>query len=215
MIVSRLSHFHMSAANPQTRTHTGWGKLTGLTLAVMLVIIGQPEIAYSQVYKSVAPDGSISYSDGPSTPNQAPESVTTLPTYIAPKITATPTAPTAKPKQKEPTQYQAIRILSPSPDATIWDNSGTINVQVETQPNLNTEAGDRVVVYIDGKQAGDPAASTTASASGIDRGSHQVSVSVLTREGATTIQSETITVHLQRHSIHSPARQPPPPVPRP
>lgn len=206
MIVSKLSHVHMSAANPQTHTHTGWGKHSGLTLAVMLVMLGQPEIAYSQVYKSVAPDGSITYSDGPSTPNQSPETVTPLPTYIAPKITATPPTPTTNTKPKEPTQYQAIRILSPSPDDTIWDNSGTINVQIETQPSLNTEAGDRIVVYVDGKQTGDPAASTSASATGIERGTHQVGAAVLTSEGTTAIQSETITVHLKRHSLHSPAR---------
>lgn len=209
-MASKLSHFPMPTTRSHLRTPPGWGKITGLIVTVML---GQPEIAYSQVYKSVAPDGSISYSDGPSTPNQAPENVTPLPTYIAPKITATPTPPTTKPKPKAPTQYQAIRILNPSPDATIWDNSGTINVQIETQPSLNTEAGDRVVVYVDGKQTGDPAASTTTSATGIDRGTHQVGAAVLTSEGATAIQSETITVHLQRHSLHSPARPPPPPPP--
>lgn len=169
--------------------------------------MGYTGVVHSQVYKSVAPDGSISYSDGPSTPTQAPENITPLPVYIAPKITANPSPPADKPKPKAATSYQAIRIVSPAPDAGIWDNSGTISVQVETEPTLNTEAGDRVVVYVDGKQSGDPAASTSASATGIERGTHQISAAIVSSTGGTALQSEPITIHLHKHSVHTPARR--------
>ena len=160
--------------------------------------------SFAQVYKSVAPDGSITYSDGPSTPNQSPESLTPIPIYTAPPPAVAPSAQAPAKNSQAPFKYQSIRLVEPVHDATIRDNSGVITIRVNVQPKLNTDAGDQIVIQVDGVDKGEPVASTTATVSGVERGTHQISASIRSKDGATILQSDAVSIHLHRQVVSRP-----------
>lgn len=173
-------------------------------LAAFVLTVGLSGKSFAQVYKSVAPDGSITYSDGPSTPNQSPESLNPIPIYIAPKPAAAPPSQTPAKTSQAPFQYQSIRLTEPAHDATVRDNSGVIRISVDVQPKLNTDAGDQIVIQVDGVDTGEPFASTTGTVSGIERGTHQISASIRSKDGTTILQSDSISIHLHRQVISQP-----------
>lgn len=175
-----------------------------LVLAAFVFAAGLSTKSFAQVYKSVAPDGSITYSDGPSTPNQPPETLKPIPIYIAPKPTVTPPNQTPAKNSQAPFKYQSVRLVEPAHDATVRDNSGVITIRVDVQPKLNTDAGDQIVIQVDGVDTGEPLASTTGTVSGIERGTHQISASIRSKDGTTILQSDSISIHLHRQVISQP-----------
>lgn len=79
--------------------------------------------------------------------------------------------------------YESVRIVAPAPETTVHDNNGNLDVAVEILPSLHAEAGDRLVLLLDGK----PVASESAPSShltGIDRGSHTLLAQVTAPDGS-------------------------------
>lgn len=91
--------------------------------------------------------------------------------------------------------YQAT-ILTPQEDQTLRSNDGTINIYVSTKPEKeNTQT---LQLYLDGKKLGSPQISPTMRALNINRGTHQVQVVLLDKNGKELTQTQVVTIHLQR-----------------
>lgn len=110
-------------------------------------------------------------------------------------------------------EYQ-LSIVSPENDAEIRANNGEVVVNLQIQPALIAERGDLIQLYLDDLPAGMPQSQLSFMLENIDRGTHKLAAFVLNASGEVIAQSEPVSFHLLRSSIHQPGRQPDT-VPRP
>lgn len=102
-------------------------------------------------------------------------------------------------KEKPAIKYQAS-IISPQDDQPLRSNDGTINIHVSTDPvKENTQT---LQLYLDGKKLGSPQMSSTIRAANIDRGTHQVQVTLLDEDGKELAKTQVVTVHLLRATVN-------------
>ncbi|PKF60883.1 hypothetical protein CW745_13495 [Psychromonas sp. psych-6C06] len=94
--------------------------------------------------------------------------------------------------------YQAT-IISPEDDKPLRSNDGTIDIHVSTEPEK--ENTHKLQLYLDGKKLGSPQISPTIRAKNIDRGTHQVQVEMLDKNGKVVAKTQVVTVHLQRATV--------------
>ena len=176
---------------------------------ISLLLLLAPALTSAKIYKWVHPDGSVSYSDRAQEPDAKPVELPPLQTFSPPAISSEPT-PSAG--QAEDAGYESVRIMSPKPDETIRDNGGTVSVQIEIKPAL--QSGHTVEVLLDGKSVGSGTA-TSMIVSNMDRGTHSISAAVKDSEGTVLTSSAGVSFTLQRTSQKRPAHLPARPRPRP
>ena len=126
-------------------------------------------------------------------------------------LRSTPTARAVGDNAEAPpatTTYTSVRIASPTHDSVAWNTGGEISVSIATEPALDTAAGHRVMLFLDGQAVGGtPTASTTVALSGIHRGSYELYAIVVDKDDIHLAQSETITFHVRQTSIQNPQRR--------
>lgn len=106
-------------------------------------------------------------------------------------------------KQPAAINYQAT-ITSPLNDAALRNNEGTINILVAIEPEKeNTHS---LQLYLDGQKLGSPQISPAIRAQNIDRGTHQVQVELLDKNGKGLAKTQVVTVHLQRATLQQRAK---------
>lgn len=158
--------------------------------------------AQAAVYKKELPDGTVVYTDQPESGGKEitlPEIQTIQP---PPKSVFSETVPTQKKKPVESTaSYTMLKITSPANEETLRENAGDITVDVTMNPPLQTQAGHKILVEMDGKPIADPGTSLQFVLKNVDRGTHSLQASILDAAGNTLIQSPNITFYLKRHSI--------------
>jgi hypothetical protein len=172
---------------------------------LLLLLCCLPLTGVAGVYKWVAPDGTVHYSD---TPREGAEEV-----HVAPAQTYEPGEPptfTLSPEPPAPAPaYTRFEVVSPADDLAIRDNTGTLTLEFVLEPELDVDAGHRLVVLLDG-QAQPAIQSTSLTLENVDRGTHSVQGQVVDEAGDVLITSPAIKVHLLRHSVLMPHRAPPP-----
>lgn len=177
------------------------------TLALLVCLLLPGWLSATQVYKSIAPDGSVEYSDQPgpdASPLQIPPSPTLAPLPKA-QNPSPPSPPSPASQASEPSvQYQAVEIVSPQQDAAIRQNAGRLTLQVKVEPGLDVQAGDRLAVRMDGSLLAGRFTGDQLTLSNVDRGTHQVVVEVVDSKGNTRISSQPLSIHMLRHSILNP-----------
>ena len=164
----------------------------------MLLLAGS---AHAEVYKSTNADGETVYSD---TRTQGAEvlKMPELPTYTPPPV-APLAAASAGSAGQEAAIYEDMVFVRPEDDATIRDNQGTINSEVQLTPALRSNSKHRIQFYLDGEAYGEPGSSVRASMTNIDRGEHILTASVLDARGETLITTAPVIVHLHRETIYN------------
>lgn len=175
-------------------------------LILFACLLSQTVFGGEKVYKKINPDGSVEFTDVP-TGNSEEIKVKEPTTYHAPKINL----PREKPKaSKSALVYSDIRIITPTQDQTYTDNTGNVTVQVSLTPGLNTLSKHRVRY-----QLGDETRTSTSLSetfANVERGSHQLQVTVVDAEGEAISPVATTTFHVKRY-FKKPAPPPPPPPP--
>lgn len=162
-------------------------------------------IASARFYKSIDEEGNIVYSDTP-TPGAeqlTPPPISTVPGAPKPKepAEAKPGEEAGEePAKKPPTKYSKFTIVSPSNEATIWDNNGAVPVSLQLEPPLDTENGHSVWVYVDGRAVVRKSQNLVQPLSGIDRGAHKIRAEVRDEKRKTLKRTRDITVHMKRAS---------------
>lgn len=181
-----------------------------MKLISLLLVFCLATPASAAVYKTVRPDGSVVYSDQPPRNEAEPHPLPPLQMIPSESLAPAP-APQERNDSKTNTPaaaeaYRSLAILDPQADGTVRDASGQVVVQVALDPPLATEAGDRVIIYLDGE----PLAQGTDTAytlDNVDRGTHTVEASVSSGPGRVLIRSPAVTFHVQRTSVNAPARR--------
>jgi len=154
----------------------------------------------ADVYKWVDEDGNTIYSDEPHPEAEKLENVE-IPVVDFPEPAAPPRAREAERKERRAPEYRAIRVTSPSQDATVRNTPGNVSVTVAVEPVLQNAYGHRIALYLAGALQGEPGRRTSFQLQNVDRGTHTVSAAVLDADGKKLISSQPVTFHLHRNFI--------------
>ncbi|MGD8884916.1 MAG: DUF4124 domain-containing protein [Gammaproteobacteria bacterium] len=165
------------------------------------------------VYKHVDENGNvIRYSDQPQNPGDKPINVPppAMTFDSKPPKTTTFSTPSSSERKKEKsetldTTYSAVTFVKPDNDEAIRANGGVFPVTVASQPALNTTAGHRYVVVVDGEkhQSSD---SATFDLENMDRGTHSIKVQIENQKGNVLASSSSIKIHVLRASVRKTPR---------
>lgn len=166
---------------------------------ILLLCVFAP--ASADIYRSVDENGNVVFSDTPS------EGAEKIEVQEAQTVDSPDTRPFVyEPPESEPApRYRSVAISSPQDDESIRANSGNITIRMSVSPSL--KRGDKLVLLMDGKEVS-AGSSTSVSLENVDRGSHSLQARVVGADGQTWVSSESVTFHLQRHSVQHP--KPPP-----
>ena len=171
------------------------------SLAVIALAILGPVSVSAEIFRTVDENGNVVFSDVPPSPDQTSESITVDPvnTFDAPAVATPPAGASADVEVPEVEHYNSLTILAPANDTTVRENAGNVTVAVALNPSLR--AGDRLVLYMDGKQSQVRAQGTSFRLENVDRGTHTIGVRVLDDAGNVAAEAPTSTFTLQRVSI--------------
>lgn len=176
-------------------------------LVCLLLTLAVPAtVQATQVYRSVAPDGTVLYSDRPSPDAQEidigwPAAIVSSPVPTR----AAPTQPAPEPEKAAP--YTTLRITQPANDAVHWFAEGPLRVDVEIVPPL--AEGDLLVPILDGVPQGPGIAANSFTLSGLDPNTYQLAVAIHDADGKELKRSSPIRFHFKHHSLNLPARRAP------
>lgn len=169
-----------------------------ILLLGLLVGVG----ALAEVFRWVDEEGITHFSDRP---HEGAE-IVTLPeaqTFSAPA--APPRRKTVEPEtdSDEHVGYKGLRIISPGQDEVLWNTGGTLNVQVDAEPQL--QAGHSVQLFLDGQRvnalAGGP---RNFQLTEVFRGTHSLRAEIHDTNGTGLFQSTAITFTVQQTSVQNP-----------
>lgn len=157
--------------------------------------------AQAGIYTCKDENGNTIYSDTPQAcvDDKAEEvKVDSLPTLIQTKPVATQTSnETEEVKKKD--HYQSLVITSPNKDETLRSNNGDLTISYQTDPALKTDVGHRYVVILNGKEIY-RGKNASVKLEELDRGEYSVSAKIVTSNGKTLLESESMEFFLQRFS---------------
>ncbi len=150
------------------------------------------------VYKKYNNNGVVEFSDLPSK-NAKPVYVPPMNTY---KHESFPVAVKEKAKQKIVTGYRKLSITSPTNDSIVRGNGGQVTTTVKVEPAL--KPGDSIkVVLNDDKKLTLVGTRQSFTFINISRGTHKLQAFIVSKAGKVLIQSNAVTFHLQRVSVHT------------
>ena len=149
------------------------------------------------VYKWVAPDGSMYYSDQPHTGADR----IILPEWYPPQQPPRPVLPPPV-TAKKPVffMYNNLTIVKPVSGENIHDNLGNIEVTLTIEPDLNTSENHQIQLQLDGRAQGEPSTSLEQSLSGVNRGRHTIAAQVINERGRVRFRSRPVIVYLKHAS---------------
>ena len=186
----------------------------GIRSVLFIALVASSTAAFGQIYKTVDADGNVVFTDiapvDRSTGKPVPQAVTVPPTntYDPPVQPATQT-PDNTPALTPATAYAQLNVISPTPEETIRDNAG--NVQVEAAINPPLRGADQMLLLLDGSPVDVQGVNGVFELSNVNRGAHTVAVRVVDSQGNVVIDSDPTTFYLMRISINSPQRAKPQP----
>jgi hypothetical protein len=175
-------------------------------IALMCALLWMAPVAAEEVYKTMDAAGNVIYSDKPS-----PEAETiqiqeaqTVPADDAPPFTYT------APAQAE-SSYTRARIVSPANDEALRPEDETVQVSATVEPSY--QGRDIVVLFLDGKEHS-RGKSLSWTLTGLERGTHQVQVKVISAAGKELVSSGSASFHVLKNAI-PPKKAPAPKPPKP
>jgi hypothetical protein len=164
------------------------------TLALLLLILPSLVLAKDQVYKWVDDKGVVHYTDKPPTENATPVKLPPLQTYKG--GTAPPNLQKfEKPTAKGNTSSAQVQVVTPSYDETFRGGERVVPVAVMVTPQLGE--GQKLIYLLDGTPQSAPTTDTSFALTGVERGSHTVSVSLVDENGEELGSSTTVTFHVK------------------
>lgn len=181
-------------------------KFIGILLSLFSINV------FAQMYVAQESNGDIIYSDIPipTSPVASTENIKpplALPGTITPDTTTikkveakspsvAPETVAIKKVETKPAEvpftYKKFRITSPL-DKEAFQNQQSVSIEMQVKPKL--QEGDRVQLYVDGKQIEQPKPSLKLNTGPIERGSHEVYCVIVDKNNTYMIQSNVITIY--------------------
>jgi Domain of unknown function (DUF4124) len=191
-------------------------------IAVLLVVMASSAIAKDEVYKWVDDKGVVHYTDKPPAKNATPAKLPPLQTYkegTTPNLNkyAKPVAPGATGAAAAGGAVN-VEIVTPSREETFRGGERVVPIAVVVTPQIG--AGQRLIYLLDGSPASQPTTDTSFALTGVERGQHTVSVTLVGEAGDEIASSNGVTFYMQPPTVDkaAPAKPKPgtnPPKPKP
>lgn len=175
-----------------------------LSHLLLLTLLAVPLSVAAAVYKSIGPDGQVIYSDQPQ-PGARAVDLPALPPAPPPAASTTQAAPNFAPAASGQDKaafkgYSTFALVKPTPDETVRENSGVVDVEMTLDPALNTEEGHKITVLLDGKPALEGLTAAQGKLENVERGAHTVQAQVSDAAGKILISSAAVTFNMKRES---------------
>lgn len=159
-----------------------------------------PIMASATVYQSRDAQGNVTFSDIPST-NSTTVTVTPAQIFQPPVPNNTNVDQNQNNNNNNNSNivvYKKFSIVLPAatPDGTIRDNNGTVEITVVMDPMLSPS--DKIAIYLDEKPLGKPQSTNMFVLQNIDRGTHTLQAKIVTDKGVVVMQSKPVTFHMHR-----------------
>ena len=154
-----------------------------------------PFAAAQPVYKVTDEDGNVTFTDTPPLDSEAVVEEHSLhaPNSAQPVVSS---PASIEPVVSETSPQFETKIVSPADNATIPMGPGNFSVQVSLSPRL--EAGENLLLLMDGKPVGTPQRIPNWQLSNVYRGEHRLQVLRIDDEGAELDASNINTVFVMR-----------------
>lgn len=150
-------------------------------------------LSAATLYKVVAKDGSVTYTDKPQVGAEIVE-LSAVNTAVMPSMVQSTSKVRTKVVQKKQPSYQ-LTIVSPAPEATVRNNLGELIVRAQISP----QASGVFDLYLDGQKIrSNPIPSFTLT--GIDRGAHSLEIKFTNKSGKILASTPIQTVYLHKAS---------------
>ena len=188
-----------------------------LLLGCLLALSVQAQETKRELWKWKDANGVTQYSDRPVPGATRVEMYTTTPAAAPDARPATPASP-AKPGASSAVQYQSLEIWQPESGESFFGTDATVNVRMRSEPSL--AAGDRLLLYLDGKLVEGAPNAYEHTLSNLERGVHSLAAVILDDKGNEKIRSEPRVFHIKlpttiQPRAVGPALKPAPPRPQP
>jgi hypothetical protein len=179
----------VTTAGFSRRTTAQWALAVGLLFGGCLVCAGQ---SGTTLYRWVDADGVVHYSDQP---HDGAEKIKVAKpqSYSAPPVPRAQPLPSARGAgvPASATQYTRVEFLSPASDAVYTNTDGRVDYAVAVEPALGP--GHQIWILLDGQRVdGAGPAATAGSLTGLDRGSHTLTVEIVDGVGNILANGETV-----------------------
>ncbi|MCF6217504.1 MAG: DUF4124 domain-containing protein [Gammaproteobacteria bacterium] len=170
-------------------------------LSFALFILATP--CSAEIYKSVDDEGNVTYGDRP-TANQESQIVKPLPisTYSStyrPPNKQTVSNQENNNKKTKTINYTQLLITQPQDDTALRSNSGQVTIITKTTPPLDTKAGHKIEITLDGERTA-TSDNGMVILEGLSRGTHSLSATIIDENGKVLATSANQTFHLLRSS---------------
>ncbi len=104
-------------------------------------------------------------------------------------------------------RYASIRVLCPASAATIFDNNGTVPVEIELSPALDVARNHRIRIALDGTVLSPDRTQARFHLENLDRGEHWLRVEIVDAGGNTLIGAAPVKFHVWRASALFPDKK--------
>ena len=180
--------------------------LIGSSLLVLAATLLSGSAAGAEVYKIVAADGTVTYTDQApadgSAPMDLPElsvietDIETLPESTPEGVESGALQPSTLRELRR--MYGDFRITQPAPEETFWGTGNVVVVRWESSAPISSEMSVRL--FVDGQaQSATQQGTVTLT---LERGEHKVYAELLNARGRRIVTSDTVTFHVKQYSAN-------------
>jgi hypothetical protein len=193
-----------------------------LLLGCLLAVSVQAQETKRELWTWKDANGVTQYSDRPVPGAKKVEltGVTATPAATAPAPRPAAATATGKPDAAAAVRYQRLEIWQPEDGESFFGADATVNVRLRSEPSLG--AGDRLLLYLDGKLVEGAPNAYEHTLANLERGVHSMAAVIVDEKGNEKIRSEPRVFHIKLPSVNEaravgPALKPqaPPPNPTP
>lgn len=172
------------------------------TLTGIALFLAASALAQTEIYRWVDEDGVVHYSDqaGPGAEKVQLDDAPAIRMPV-PRRAARSTAAGSPPEAREAeVGYRRLEVVSPSPEETLWNIGGVLEVAVDVQPAL--QRNHQLRVYYDGN----PVAvdGTRFRLNEVYRGAHNLQAEVVNQGGEVLARSQPVRFYVQQTSLLNP-----------
>jgi len=167
-------------------------------MCTALVALAGASAFAATVYKWVDENGVTHYSDQPHQDAKKVE-VNSAQTYQSTGVARTSSASSGN--NSPVATYRTCEMYRPENDE-VFLNTDTVTAKVRLDPQLR--GGDRIAIGLDGKRV--QTSTATDATLKVERGSHQLMVTVEDSSGKAVCTSPSITFHVRQPSVQAPNR---------
>lgn len=161
---------------------------------MLIILCLLPLLSLAKIYRWTDEDGNVHFTDKPkqgATTVKLPK----MQEYSAPEE-----------KREQPpnstagsVDYEEVVISQPDDNATIRNNQGFVAIMVHTKPELGD--GDKLQLKLNGRNVGEPQTSPSFALKNLERGSYNISVDIVNRNGDVVLSSSQKTIHMHRPRV--------------